>query len=179
MVSFYRRGADNVAVLYTGADCWTYPEPRAEIDVAGLETSLEVSLQPWLEAGASYGVCRVDDQPEGSAGCLPEQVIGFGAAAAKRLSNHVSVGITVAGRYVAPVEVGSRLAPCKPEALCIRDAELPEYTSALVNVHVDIDRAVVFFKVQNVADTEIRTGWGRPVLPKRSYEFGVSALLAD
>jgi hypothetical protein len=177
--SVFRRDTDGLAMWCTDDSCGVCLEPDTEIDAMGFEASLAICVRPWLEARVSYDICCAEDEAGERPPYLPEQVIAFGTKLSRPLTEHVSVGLTLTGRYVEAVEVGARLEPCESEPLCIRDGELPEYVSGMLNAHVDIDRAVVFLKIQNLANTDIRSGWGLPALPSRSYEFGVSVLLVD
>ncbi len=178
-LSVFRRDTDGLALWLTDDSCGAYLDPGVEIGVTGLETSLGVRMPPWLEAEVSYSATRARDMTGARPAYIPQQTVMAIVRVSKRLSRHISAGMTFAGRYVPPIDVGPRLEPCEANAACFADAELPDHISAMLNVYIDIDRATTFFKIQNLTNGDIETAWGRPRLPSRSYEFGTSWRLLD
>ena len=179
VLSVFRRDTDGLAFWLTDDSCGAYLNPGVEIGVTGFETSLGVSLPPWLEAEVSYSAVNARDGTGARPAYIPQQTVMASARVSKRLSRHISAGVTFAGRYVPPIEVGPRLEPCKAYAACLPDAELPDNISAMLNVYIDIDRVTTFFKIRNLTNDDIKTAWGRPGLPSRSYEFGTYWRLPD
>jgi outer membrane cobalamin receptor len=180
-VSFsgFRRVTDGSALWLTDDSCGACLDPDVETAVTGLETSLRVRMQPSLEAEISYSALRARDGSGARPAYIPSQTVMAVARLRKRLSRHICAGVTFAGRYVPSIEAGARLEPCENNALCIPDAELPGNVSAMLSIQVDIDRVATYFKIRNLTNDTIKTAWGRPGLPSRSYEFGTSWYLLD
>ncbi len=178
-LSAFRRDADGLALWLTDDSCGTYLNPGVEVGLTGLETSVGLTMQPWFEAEVAYSAIHASDGTGARPAYVPRQTVMLIARVRKQLSRHISVGMAVAGRYIPPADMGARLEPCEAYAACLPDAELPGYISSMLNVYIDIDRVVTFFKIQNLTNDDIKTVWGRPSLPSRSYEFGTSWRLLD
>jgi hypothetical protein len=178
-VSVFHRNMAGRAGFATDDSCRTYLDPDMDAATTGSEVSLRLILRPWLDAALSCGICSMEGDDGEKPAHFPGEAIAASASLTRELSPHVSAGITLAGGYVSSIDAGARLEPCGSYAACLHGAELPEYVSGLVDVHLDIDRATVFLRVQNITNSDITTDWGRPPLPARSYEVGISALLMD
>jgi outer membrane cobalamin receptor len=178
-VSAFGRRARSIAKVLSDDSCRTYVNPDMAIDMVGLEACLGLRLGPWLRSEVSYSLWRAEDDEGMRPTYLPEQVIALKAGLRRTLSAHVSVGLLLEGWYVSRVESGPGLEPCKIAPACLGETRLPAYEYGLINCYMDIDRATVFVKVRNIGNNVVTTGWGRPSLPSRSYEFGISALLID
>jgi outer membrane receptor protein involved in Fe transport len=178
-LSAFGRNTAGLALWVSDDSCRAYLDPGVEISVIGFETSLGVCVQPWFETELSYCVIRAHDGAGVKPAYIPQQTVTALVRVRKRLSRHISAGMAFAGRYAPPMEVGPRLDPCAGNAACLTDAELPGCMSAMLNTYFDIDRATIFFKIQNLANDSITMAWGRPELPSRSYEFGTSWRLLD
>jgi outer membrane cobalamin receptor len=178
-VSAYWRNTEGSAAWLTDDSCNVYPARSFGLEVIGLEASLGVILEPWFETKIAYGrLHTLEDAGETLAG-IPPHTVSLLCRVRRPLSEHISAGITLASRYLATAELGPRLETCGAPAECLSNAELPGQTFAILNFYIDIDRVTTFFKIQNLANDDIRTFWGRPSLPSRSYEFGTSWRLLD
>jgi len=178
-VSLFGRDASGFALRLLDDSCGTYFDPDVDIGFVGAEVSIAVSMQTWLETEISYSAIRVRDGAGVRPAYVPPYTVAVLARLRKALSRHISAGITFAGRYEPPTELGSRLDPCALGGTCLAGAELPGHLSALLTAFIDIDRVTVYLRVQNLTDETIRAAWGRPGLPSRSYEFGTSWRLLD
>jgi hypothetical protein len=178
-VCVFGRLARGLARIRTDDSCRTYVDPDIDIDTMGSEACVGLRLEPWLEGQVSYSIWKAEDGQGRRPAYLPEQMLTARARLRKRMSGHVSVGLTLAEWYVSAVDAGARLEPCGGSPVCLPEAGLPGYTDSLINAYLDIDRATVFVKVHNITNAVVRSGWGRVSLPSRSYEFGISVILVD
>jgi hypothetical protein len=177
-ISAFRRHSRGEARLGANDSCTVFLASDVRTDATGGETLVRFNPVPGLDARVSYTLwsIRSDDR---TAPYLPRYLVKASARLARRMSPHISIGLTLAAWYVSPIEVGSKSEPCAGNAACTSGTELDGYASSLVYAHIDMDRAVVFFRVHNAAGGVIKTQWGRPSLPGATYDFGVSVVLVD
>jgi len=173
----YYRDVTDLILWRTDAACLPTKSTNAQARLKGLEISLELEPAPGVEASVSYALMgAVDDAGDDLVYKAP-YIFTWNAKADHAFSKHISCGLVFSGRNVAKIKSGDQYDYAA--MTCLHHTSLPRYASALIYAYLGIDRARVFARVPNLFDASIYPSWGRPRLPGRSYELGVSWELVD
>ncbi len=149
-----------------------------EVTYTGMELTADISFPSWLVSSLGYSITSSSQIDGVNVTYYPEWTFTWDLRASRKFSGHVAAGATFAGQWVPSTGVGNRLDDC-PGAGCIHDAMLDGYVSGLLYGYVEIDSGRVYGRVRNLFNQTIAQIWGRPELPPRSFELGVSLQLFD
>jgi len=173
----YYRDVTDLILWRTDAACLPTKSTNAQARLKGLEGSLRLEPVRGVEASLSYALMSAVDDAGNALVYKSPYVFTWNAKADHAFSKHISCGLVFSGRNVAKVKSGSQFDYAA--MTCLEDTSLPRYASALLYAYLGIDRARVFARATNLFAASIYPSWGRPRLPGRSYEFGVSWELVD
>ncbi|HVP57837.1 MAG TPA: TonB-dependent receptor, partial [bacterium] len=176
LAAYYRQVTDLI-LWRTDATCVTTRSANAQARLKGLELSLRLKPFAWAEGSIAYSIASARDETGQQLVYRPPQVLAWSAKADHAFSKHVSCGLVLSGRKVAEVKSGDQYDYAA--GTCLHDTKLVGYAWALFYGYLAIDRARVFARIPNLFDATIYPSWGRPRLPGRSYELGISWELAD
>jgi len=176
--ALFWRSADKRTFRVIDEACDLVNVYSGEVSYLGAEALLHFTYPSWLKGSLGYSAERGRDEDGEQVSYVPSGVFTWDLRSSRKLSSHISAGLTFAGRWVPPIWVGNQTAPCS-EGGCALDAELDGYVSGLLYGYIDIDSGRVYGRVRNLFNQGITQIWGHPDLPPRSYEFGVNLELFD
>jgi len=177
-LSFFWRDVENMILWRTEESCmWWVRSTNVEADLKGLELDCGFSHPYGVEGEISYSISKATDGRGQRLEYKPPNVFAWTVRARRDLSRHLAIGVTFSGKRVSSVTAGNQFD--FSEQVCVENASLPDYASGLLYGYLQIDRAKVFCRVTNLFNDQIYPAWGRPQLPARSYEVGISWELWD
>jgi outer membrane cobalamin receptor len=175
----YWHAVDGMSAWRIDTECMPDLIFEAESEVRGMEITGNYEHSGWLDAAVSYSARWTADESGRELENVPEHVVGWVLRARKRLTRHVTIRLSFAGRWTSDRSGGSRFIPCTGDVECVEDTRLPGYKTGILACAMTLDRATVFVRARNVFNGRVEAFWGRPPLPGRVYEFGLSWDMID
>jgi outer membrane cobalamin receptor len=172
------RQVDNSTLQVTNEACEGVPVRDKELSYLGAEALISFTYPAWIKGSFGYSAERARDGEGKKLSYVPSGAFTWDLRAHRKFSGHVSGGLTFAGRWVGPFDVGNQMVPCSGDE-CLADAELDSYISGFLYGYIDIDSGRVYARIRNLFNQGITRIWGHPELPPRSFELGVNLELFD
>lgn len=176
-LNVYYYDIEGATVYRTDDTCGIFRLDDVALDILGGE--VEVYLPPvyGFEGTISYSSGDANEPAQEDGQGQPLNVVAWGIRYRRQFTHHIGAGVTFAGRWLSGISLGYRW-DCMDEDCtwqeCVGGASLPAVTSAQAYAFLSIDKSRAFFRIRNLFNESIPVAWGRPSLPARSYEFGLT-----